>query len=1511
MNGNPNTMNKALAAFLNKPLYEASLAFFTDLGYVSKKRLRIDSVKDLRDKLDTGGYLDDETALLGRWKSVHMLFQLTEGEISKSSGGQLALELAESWEPKDIRSYLFFAVELEVPADGAAPSRTELSKITRAINRLVPMPVLVLFKHGKCISLAVINRRKNMKDGSRDVLTRVSLIRNISCDHPHRAHLDLLDRFSVTRLKEESGALRSFNDLDTAWQKLLSTQELNLRFYRELVDWFTWANGEIKLACLPDHVPDTSANRTRATQEFTVRLICRLLFSWFLKEMRLIPGELLELYDAADRPRILTKVASKRGFGNSNEYYRGILQNIFFKALNCPMDKRRKPAAQAKNDPETSDPKLAKLAYVGKQNLPEDFDYDLLDRIPYLNGGLFDALPEDNLQFTHVERTPFKVPNKLFYATRDEGFTVSAGGKGKKNRSVEGINRIFDRYRFTVAENTPLEEDVALDPELLGLVFENLLAEIDPTDDAAAESARKASGSYYTPRRIVDYMVNEALHLHLRTRFEKDGATKQDLLLLSQLCYRADGIVDFSPIAERVVAFLDEVRVLDAAVGSGAFPMGMLHRIVELLALVDPDNERWKRRLLARLPRAMREDAARGMEQKSYNYLRKLGLIQKNLYGLDIQPLAALIAKLRFFLTLVIEQEVSPADRSHNYGLQPLPNLETNLLCCNSLEDGEHDMLAASTMEKLREAREEYYEPGTTQERRDELAQEIGDALARLYPGFAEQVRGIKPANEGLRHEQDKHWFAEWFKHATVAAPFFDVDSFFPELVAEAGHTRTAPFHIVIGNPPYGGTKIPDAMKDRLGLGSKDPYGAFMARFMGSDQGPLANDGVLAFIVSDTFMTIKTHKPLRQQLLGHRIHKMLRVSGDTFRATVNCAVVLLQRGGATADQVCQMADLTNLSIHDQYERFLHILFQTEGFARRQSIANQTYAIYYYKQSLIGTNTNIPFYVASPKLFALMNDTAAPTSRVEFGGRAASGRSVTLSGRSVTILKLGSIAEVVGGVKTYDNDSYVRSATGSGRYQKVDEHLIVRRRLTQEEQERGIALVTASTPRFVEFDKSGKMITGDGRLVQYYKPPEFYIDWSREAVTYFASVNGLRNRHRYFQAGITYSVTGVYAPTFRVGCGKVFGQKGATLFVGSAQMYSLLGILCSLPTRYLVKSYLSHGVDATDSLIEDIPILATPLPEIGRLVTNILQKLGRSPDYDFSVVEQIEIDHLVYQAYGFDASDIREVENWYARRYPKLAQAQRRALAAKEGKAEEQLVERQHLRLYCDESAHLPHDEEPNLLLGMLVCPEEATRGALDDLETLWKKHGMAKDFEAKWTKVGKGALPFYRALLDWFLAIDQLRFRTKLLPDKQKAFAKLPEDAKDHLYYRFYFDFLRNSIEPDNRYRAFLDLKDTRGRDKLRELEERLHADAGDMVEKSIELQHIRSHEVRLLQVCDLLLGAVGFARKPRRPEESKAKRELVEHLEAALGFPLSMDSPPGSERFIAETLHDQEGLLL
>jgi len=1521
-----------LAALADGMLATGAEALFECLGYRSPRRLAVHSLAELQQLLDPNGSLTEQNALLSRWRGIDFLFQITGSELADNGGQGLLLEESTDFEAKEVKSYVFFAVDLTTRSPGESPTRTELSSITRALNRLVPMPVLVLFRHDASISLAIINRRKNLRDGTRDVLTRVSLIRDIDCRQPHRAHLELLERFSLHRLREEAGAIRTFAQLDDAWQKILSIQELNLRFYRELVDWFTWAIGEIKLARLPDHVTDDAKHRARATQEFTVRLICRLLFAWFLKEMRLIPTELLELYDIADRRRVLTQGGTDRSFLECDQYYRGILQNIFFQALNQPMNLRRKSGPEAASDRTVTKAELKNLAYLGKNQLPEDFNYDLFDRIPYLNGGLFDKLGEDNASDT-IEDGAFRIPNKLFYATRNDRFTIAIGtGRRQNQRPVEGINRIFDRYRFTVAENTPLEEDVALDPELLGLVFENLLAEIDPEDEAAAETARKASGSYYTPRRIVDYMVNEALHLHLRTRFEQNGATREEIQLLSRLCYETPDDVDFSPIADRIVEALDVVRVLDPACGSGAFPMGMLHRMVELLARIDPDNDRWKQRLLARLPAAIRADAARGMEGKSYNYLRKLGVIQKNLYGLDIQPLAALIAKLRFFLTLVIEQDVRPEDRAHNYGLQALPNLETNLLCCNSLCDSEHGLLSGPVLANLRAAREEYYQPQTTRDRRDQIAAQIGRELAALYPGFAEQTKGIKPTGmtehdkHTMRQQQDALWIAEWFKHATLAAPFFNVETFFPELVGEGATRNLAPFHIVIGNPPYG-VDVDDSIRRPLGLGSKDSYGAFIARFLGSRQhpGPLAEGGVLAYIVSDTFMTISTHRPLREQMLDQRVHKMVRVSGDTFKAVVNCAIILCQRGAPAAEHTCQMADLTNVSIHDQYERFLHLLYQTEGFARRQNVTNQTYAIYHYRQSLIRTNTNLPFFVASPKLFALMQDVGNEV-RVTEQGMPAVAYNVSLNGREFCAFKLGDqysgmgrtrrwlnrgLFQIISGIKTGSNAQYLRLLSDAA--QKNFELIEPNRFLDDDD---AITLPVdqklngiAGRRCFVRFEMGMPAEAENGLLPCYFQAPsKIAIDWSYDAVAGMRAEahSDLANadyRFRSLASQISFSATGIYAPTFRQSNAPIFLNKASRLFLREGHSVNAwLAQLNSKLVRHLAKAFINHGVDLEVDDLKEVPSVL-PARQASELVDSIIRHQSQNPSYDYATNEQLEIDRLVYEAYGLNEADIREVDDWFARRYPTLAAAQRRNLAAKQGRTEAQLIARTTLHLYCDESRHLPHDREPTMLMGLLACPADRAHALNMDLTALCQQHGLPKHFEFKWTKVSPGKLDFYRAVLEWFLVAKDVSFRALVLPDKQREYARVPEEKREHIYYVLYYQLLRRAMEPENRYRAFLDMKDTRGREKLRELQRLLETNNPSLkTEDKPTLQHVRSHEIRLMQVADLLLGAVGFARRAKSDKTSPAKQALVSMLEEKLDFSLIGNSSPGATKVIVET---------
>ena len=266
-----------------------------------------------------------------------------------------------------------------------------------------------------------------------------------------------------------------------------------------------------------------------------------------------------------------------------------------------------------------------------------------------------------------------------------------------------GLIDLFHRYKFTVEENTPTEQEVALDPELLGKVFENLLAAVNPETQL---TARKETGSYYTPRAVVDYMVNEAL---LATLAQKAAPDDGDVDFWKTACVICWTTATHSPMPkslftpteqEAVVRAVSSLKVLDPAVGSGAFPMGVLHKLTLALRRLDPRNQLWEslqkeragRRAVAAFDtedQVEREselvDISRTFDKyRVSDFGRKLYLIQNSIYGVDIQPVATQIAKLRFFISLAIEQKPT-TDDDDNYGFKPLPNLETRFVAANTL----------------------------------------------------------------------------------------------------------------------------------------------------------------------------------------------------------------------------------------------------------------------------------------------------------------------------------------------------------------------------------------------------------------------------------------------------------------------------------------------------------------------------------------------------------------------------------------------------------------------------------------------------------------------------------------------------------------------------------------------------------------------------------------------------------------------------------------------------------
>ncbi len=472
-----------------------------------------------------------------------------------------------------------------------------------------------------------------------------------------------------------------------ALKEAFSVEALTKEFYDALFHWYEWAIDTDTNVLFPND-PSTKIDDRKQVEEAVIRLITRLMFVWFVLQKGIIPQK---LFDEKALASILKKF-DPQSMAEDN-YYRAILQNLFFATFNCKPNKRKFVHEYHGKSNERG----VKTCYRYQKEIinPADF-LKLMKPVPFLNCALFDCLDtteEYNNSgremlldgFSNKPHRQARVPNGLFFDEK------------------RGLINLFKRYDFTVDENSSNDEDVALDPELLGKVFENLLAVFNPETQ---EMARKATGSYYTPREIVDYMVEESLKVYLINKVP----TVADRI--NELFDRSKTESDCAPNIskeeqERLQEAIYNCKILDPACGSGAFPMGALHCMVHILSRLDPKNLTLSKRLreqykkdandMVGMTQRERKEYSKQLEERLLegavhpNYTRKLYLIENCIYGVDKQSIAAQISKLRFFLSLLCDQfnfssfDSSKEQQGGNYGLLALPNLEAKFVCANTL----------------------------------------------------------------------------------------------------------------------------------------------------------------------------------------------------------------------------------------------------------------------------------------------------------------------------------------------------------------------------------------------------------------------------------------------------------------------------------------------------------------------------------------------------------------------------------------------------------------------------------------------------------------------------------------------------------------------------------------------------------------------------------------------------------------------------------------------------------
>lgn len=622
----------------------------------------------------------------------------------------------------------------------------------------------------------------------------------------------------------------SFNSLEDII-KAFSVEPLNKQFYQEISKaFYALIGGKINIASKKYdfqpviELPSTPYSDRKRYQEFAVRLIGRTIFCWFLKNKKsnnklpLIPENWLQSETV--------EMLNNSGYN----YYHDYLEKLFFLILNKKLKNR--------------------------------VDYDLPDGheiIPFLNGGLFephidDFFPKDS-NGIHKVSYNLKIPNNWFFE----------------------LFKVLEQFNFTIDENSINDAEVSIDPEMLGTIFENLLAEIDPDTE---KSARKATGSFYTPREIVDYMVEQSIIQYLKT---KTSVTDEVAL---QNLFKEGGENEFEEKETiEILEALNTVKILDPACGSGAYPMGALHKIITILHKLDPDASWWEEKQInsnrnAIIRAAVREE----LKNKNADYIRKLGVIQNSIYGVDIQPIATEIAKLRSFLSLIIDETI--IDEADNRGIEPLPNLEFKFVTANTLiglpeETGQQGLF--NTFEELE----------LLEQLRTDYLQSSGKKKANIKKRFLKvQQRAFTNQNNLFaNHESRAYKLMSWNPFKDDASNWFDPKWMY----------GVEKFDIIIGNPPY----ITYKGKERIDI-SKEQIQKLSLRYKNSSEYKinsyalftelgvdlLLNNGVLSYIIPSTILQNEYLKKIREYLLTkHTVNSIISFENKVFNAVTDSIIL--------------------------------------------------------------------------------------------------------------------------------------------------------------------------------------------------------------------------------------------------------------------------------------------------------------------------------------------------------------------------------------------------------------------------------------------------------------------------------------------------------------------------------------------------------------------------------------------------------------------------------------------
>ena len=1007
------------------------------------------------------------------------------------------------------------------------------------------------------------------------------------------------------------GQVNDLNDIISRF----SVEVVNKQFYSEIATSFTTlVGGErdgVKYSPLLVVNPSISADKMA---EFAVRLIGRIMFCWFLREKKseagisLVPDDMLSL-NMVD---------------NTDSYYHQVLEPLFFELLNTNQNRRK-----------------------------AEFKTECYQAVPYLNGGLFSPHIDDKYRYDSTRHCgsfdSILIPNEWF----------------------SKLYAVLNDYNFTVDENTAYDIELSIDPEMLGRIFENLLAEINPD---TRENAKKSTGSFYTPRDVVDYMVDSSLCNYLKNTTNIDETKLKALISYSK---EDDELAQFDKKEKKkIIDALYTVTVLDPACGSGAFPIGMLQKIVYILQELDPEANLWFDKATENVSIFIKKEFEKKFNSGSLNYIRKLSVIQNSIFGIDIQPIAVEISRLRCFLSLIIEEKVF--DDEENRGINPLPNLDFKFIIADSLIElpvsGQSSYFEVlEHVEQLKLIREEFFNADSA--RRAELKLEFANVQQDML------INTINNYNKKASELYSQ--LSEWKPFANEKTDWFDSDWMFG---IKDG------FDIVIGNPPYVSTKGVDSsqkavLKNQYGF-ADDLYYHFIIR--GFDL--LKDNGSITMITADTYFTTYTKLELRKKLLSYKLDELIHLGHDVFEsAMVSTAIFIATKTSPSKEEKTRVLDVKGLKeislapiysidqsiylssinnalfvpndinnlINDKFSKKHASLMQcywgcistSKGLSQ-----NYLYLNDYRKTLVAGDITLLGLITEGGQGLATANN--GKFVGLKKGSKEAL-RALVTRGEKLDAFnaRFGTNYELPEDEfeirKLFDDlkEKYGRDIFGQGYlYRIVDDSEIADvNKLTDEEKSDGIK----EGNTFVPYDKGDK----DGN--RWYLITPYCIDWSYDNVQFLKKNSGkkgegmpvVRNLKYYFKEGFCYSDIKTFYLRCRLKGKSIHDVKSMSFFPieSNVPAYYLISIINSKLIATIVYNFLNN----TPSFqINDCRMLPIPIPTNEQLIEikslfdkaisvkkkQFYDEISLKEAEELLVPIQKQVDKYVCELYGFSSKE---------------------------------------------------------------------------------------------------------------------------------------------------------------------------------------------------------------------------------------------------------------------------------